>query len=72
MDELTKSLPSRGIAVICITHRMQDIFALCDRIMVLKTGTNVGAFRKADVTMDEIVRMMILGRSAAGEAAGSG
>ena len=65
--ELTKSLPARGIAVIYITHRMQDIFTLCDRIMVLKTGTNVGAFRKSDVTMDEIVRMMILGRAEAGE-----
>jgi len=60
--ELTQSLPKQGVSVIYITHRMHDIFLLCDRIMVLKTGTNVGVFNKADVTVDDIVRMMILGR----------
>jgi simple sugar transport system ATP-binding protein len=60
--EVTRSLPKQGVAVVYITHRMHDIFLLCDRIMVLKTGTNVGVFKKADVTVDEIVRMMILGR----------
>ena len=59
--ELTRNLPQQGISVIYITHRMQDIFSLCDRIMVLKTGTNVGTFKKSDVTMEQIVRMMILG-----------
>ncbi len=60
--DLTRSLPGMGISVIYITHRMQDIFSLCDRIMVLKTGTNAGVFKKTEVTMDEIVRTMILGR----------
>ena len=50
---------SKGVSVIYITHRMHDIFLLCDRIMVLKAGTNVGVFNKADVTAEDIVRMMI-------------
>jgi simple sugar transport system ATP-binding protein len=48
--------------VIYISHRMQDVFALSDRIMVLKTGWKVGVYKTAEVTMDEIVRLMILGR----------
>ena len=65
--ELTRKLPQQGMSVIYITHRMQDIFALCDRIMVLKTGRNVGIFKKSDVTIEEIVRLMILGQSGAEE-----
>jgi ABC-type sugar transport system ATPase subunit len=60
--ELTRNLPQQGISVIYITHRMQDVFTLCDRIMVLKTGQNVGTFKKSDVSIDEIVKLMILGR----------
>jgi simple sugar transport system ATP-binding protein len=60
--ELAKGLPQRGISVIYISHRMQDVFALSDRIMVLKTGWKVGIYKTSEVTMDDIVRLMILGR----------
>jgi ABC-type sugar transport system ATPase subunit len=66
--EMTRNLPKQGISVVYITHRMQDIFALCDRIMVLKTGRNAGTFRKSDVSVDEIVKLMILGRLGPDEA----
>ena len=59
--ELTRSLPEQGMSVVYITHRMQDIFMLSDRIMVLKTGKNVGTFRKSEVSVDEIVKLMIFG-----------
>ena len=60
--ELTKRLPEKGISVIYITHRMQDIFSLCDRIMVLKTGEKVGDFVKTETSVDEIVKLMIIGK----------
>ena len=44
--ELTRNLPQKGISVIYITHRMQDIFLLCDRIMVLKTRNKRRNFQK--------------------------
>ena len=59
--ELTRRLPEQGMSVVYITHRMQDIFMLSDRIMVLKTGKNVGTFRKSEVSVDEIVKLMIFG-----------
>ena len=49
---------------IYISHRMQDVFALCDRVMVLKTGEKVGEFRTSDITVDDIVKLMILGKQA--------
>jgi len=62
--ELTKSLTTKGISVIYISHRMQDVFSLCDRVMVLKTGEKVGDFQTSDITIDEIVKLMILGKQA--------
>jgi len=60
--EIARTLPGKGISVVYITHRMQDIFTLCNRVIVLKTGEKVGDFRIQDVTIDEIVRLMILGK----------
>jgi simple sugar transport system ATP-binding protein len=61
--ELVRRLPEQGLSVIYITHRMQDIFTLCDRVMVLKTGRNVGTFKKSEITVDEIVKLMMFGAS---------
>jgi simple sugar transport system ATP-binding protein len=64
--ELTKKLPGKGVSVIYITHRMQDIFNLCDRVMVLKTGEKVGEFNIKETSVDEIVRLMIIGKETNG------
>jgi ribose transport system ATP-binding protein len=50
--------------VIYITHRMQDIFNLCDRVMVLKTGEKVGELSIKETSVDEIVKLMIIGKEA--------
>jgi ABC-type sugar transport system ATPase subunit len=60
--ELTRELPKRGISVVYISHRMQDVFYLSNRIMVLKTGEKVADVKKDDTTVDDIVKMMILGK----------
>jgi ribose transport system ATP-binding protein len=45
---------------------MQDIFNLCDRVMVLKTGEKVGEFNIKETSVDEIVRLMIIGKETNG------
>ena len=42
-----------------ISHRMEEIFELCDRISVLRDGTYVGTKNIPDTNMNEIVKMMI-------------
>ncbi|MEI6158109.1 MAG: ATP-binding cassette domain-containing protein, partial [Atribacterota bacterium] len=64
--EIAQSLPQKGISAIYISHRMQDIFSICHRVMVLKTGEKVGDFRIKEVSVDEIVRLMILGKQGNG------
>lgn len=57
--EIIRGLKEHNIAVIIISHRLQDIFQVCDRIMVLRQGRNVGERLVAETTMDEIVAMIV-------------
>ena len=60
--ELIGSLRDRGISVILISHRLQDVFEVADRIAVIRAGEMVATHPRADVTMDDIVSLMFLGR----------
>ena len=60
--DLIGSLRDRGISVILISHRLQDVFQVADRIAVLRAGEMVATHQRAEVTMDDIVSLMFLGR----------
>jgi ABC-type sugar transport system ATPase subunit len=49
------------VAVIFITHNRQDIFAVADRILVLRRGLKAGERLPAETTGDEIVKLMVGG-----------
>lgn len=59
---LIESLKARGVTTIYVSHRMPELFRLCDKISVLRDGKYVGTLDRANATQDAIVRMMI-GRS---------
>ena len=68
VDELfrvIRELKKRRLAVIYISHRMEEIFDLCDTITVLKDGRNAGEARASDVDEHRIIAMMV-GRELAG------
>ena len=46
---------------------MHDVFALSDRLSVMKNGKLVGTYRTQDVTEDEVLGMIILGKQPAGK-----
>lgn len=60
--EIIQDLKRRGIAVIYVSHRLQEIFAIADVISVLRDGEYIGMRNVADTTEDELIRM-IVGRS---------
>lgn len=45
--------------IVYISHRMEEIFELCDRITVLRDGEYVGTRNICDISMDDVVQMMI-------------
>lgn len=56
---LLKRLASNGVGIIYISHKINEIFSIADRITVLRDGKYVGTKRCSDVTPDEIIRMMV-------------
>ena len=56
---LIEELKRRGVTMIYVSHRMPEVFRLCDRLSVLRDGKYVGTVDRAAASEDEIVRMMI-------------
>jgi D-xylose transport system ATP-binding protein len=67
VGELVKQLKAEGIGIFLISHDIHDVFDLADRISVMATGKLVGTVHKSEVTMDEVLAMIIMGKPA-GEA----
>lgn len=57
--KIIRQLKERGLAVILISHRMEDIYAVGDRVEVLKDGENSGTLQVSGSKVDDIVRLMI-------------
>jgi ribose transport system ATP-binding protein len=60
--ELLFTLKKQGVSIVYISHRLDEIFRITDRITVLKDGQTVGTVNTADVDKETLVNMMI-GRS---------
>lgn len=58
---LIRQLKEQGRGVIFISHNLQDIFAVSDRIIVLRRGITAGQRRISETTHDEVVRLMVGG-----------
>ena len=56
---IIRELKRQGISIIYITHKMKEIFQICDSVSILRDGQMVGTARAADITMEEIVNNMV-------------
>lgn len=56
---LVRTLADHGVPVIIISHNMQDVFAVADRIVILRRGRKVGEEVAAETTPDKIVSLMV-------------
>ncbi len=53
-----RQLKAAGVSIVYISHRMEELFAIGDRVTVLRDGKNVGTYNIADVTKAELIRLM--------------
>ncbi|WP_029057426.1 sugar ABC transporter ATP-binding protein [Stappia stellulata] len=60
--EIIRDLKARGVGIVYISHRMEEIFTISDRISVLRDGTYRGTLITSDTNEDEVTQLMI-GRS---------
>jgi D-xylose transport system ATP-binding protein len=63
VHNLIRKLKAAGVGIFLISHDMHDVFALSDRLSVMKNGKTVGTYRTADVTEDEVLGMIIAGKT---------
>ncbi len=62
VSELIQQLKSEGIGIFLISHDIHDVMELCDRASVMKNGQLVGSVDVNDVTDDDLLSMIILGK----------
>lgn len=72
VGELVKQLKADGIGIFLISHDIHDVFDLADRVCVMKNGQVVGTAKTSDVTKDEVLGMIILGKCPPGAVPGPG
>ncbi|MGE0749019.1 MAG: ATP-binding cassette domain-containing protein [Variibacter sp.] len=57
--EIIRQVSARGVSVILVTHRLQDLFLVCDRIMVMYEGTNVASPKVSETSLPEVVELIV-------------
>ncbi len=72
VGELIKQLKTDGISIFLISHDIEDVFDLADRVAVMKNGQMDGTAPVNAVTRDEVLGMIILGKCPPGAAPGPG
>lgn len=60
--QLIRQLKAEGLGIILISHDIHDVFDMADRISVMLQGRLVGTVNKDDVTMDDVLAMIIAGK----------
>ncbi|MDR0683963.1 MAG: sugar ABC transporter ATP-binding protein [Spirochaetaceae bacterium] len=57
--QIIRYLKSENVSVIYISHHLEEVLAICDRITVLRDGKSVGTVNAKEVTVDDLVKMMV-------------
>ncbi|WP_298970853.1 ATP-binding cassette domain-containing protein [uncultured Roseobacter sp.] len=60
--ELIQELKKQGLGIFLISHDTREMLELCDRVSVMKNGQLIGTERVEDVTEDDILSMIIMGK----------
>jgi ABC-type sugar transport system ATPase subunit len=56
---LIAGLRQRGVAIVYVSHKMDEIFRICDRATVLRDGETIGTVETASSSVSELIRMMV-------------
>ena len=59
LHQVIRGLRAQGVGIVYISHRLEEVFEIADRMTVLKDGRLVGTVRNGDVTMEQLIRMMV-------------
>lgn len=57
--DIVEHLKAQGVTIIYISHRMEEIFKICDRVSVFRDGSFIQTLNVADTNMEELIRIMV-------------
>lgn len=57
--KIIRKLKSEGVGVLYVSHRMEEIFDICDRTTVFKDGSHVATVKTSEINEDELISMMV-------------
>ena len=57
--EIINRLREKGVGILYITHRLEEVYQLADRLTVLRDGINAGEIERVEIQPNEVIRMMI-------------
>lgn len=57
--DLMRQLKSEGVSIVYISHRLEEVFEICDRATIMRDGKWVATKNVADLTREEIIRLMV-------------
>ncbi len=59
LHRIISDLRVKGVGIVYISHRLDEVFSIADRMTVLKDGENAGTVKTSDVKVEDIIRMMV-------------
>lgn len=59
LHQIIRDLRAKGVGIVYISHRLDEVFEIADRITVLKDGQKVGTVAAQDVNTEQVIRMMV-------------
>lgn len=57
--DLLRQLRSRGLALLYVSHKLEEVFALADRVTVLRNGRTVGTLGRAEASVESVIPLMV-------------
>jgi ribose transport system ATP-binding protein len=57
--EFVRSLKEKGVSFIYISHHLEEVFEICDRVTVLRDGQTIGTFYVADLDMSKLTKLIV-------------
>lgn len=57
--EVILALKERGVAIVYISHRMQEIYSICEKVTVLRDGEFIGEHKLPELSSDQLIELMV-------------
>ncbi len=57
--DVVRELKASGITIIYVTHRLNEIFQIVDRVSILRDGRYIGTYKVADITREQLIKSMV-------------